>query len=613
DEDGVHAGAGTLTLTVANAAPSISLSGPGSVEEGATFIGWGTFADPGADTWTATVDYGDGTGLQPLVLRSDKSFDLSHTYAHSGTYTITVTVHDDDGASDMETLPIHVVSHVAPTLTVVDDQATQEGARLALTDIGVFSDPWGDTSDDSLETFTYSVDWGDGTPIDSGDATVDQVGSQGHPSIGSFDGSHVYADDGLYTVTVTVFDDSGHSDTGTFTVVVSNVAPTILTFNDNEMNSLGQVFVQGTFGDPGTDNPQNPLTPPDGSRESFQVVIDWSDGTRDTILVAGPGPFHFEASHTYSGPLDPLNPAADVPILVTVSDDDGDWVVATTYAEVPGEEVKNVYIDTTPDVPHLIFPRAARWDADGPGNRTAEFVLASSDHDSVRPDDFAASENYLVLRIVMPDGSEGSEYRLPDNALNILPEILGRLPDNRYRVYEIQGDGPERLVREVSVRQHRVIDQTDASEGIEEHAPQSQPVLPEQPGPESDDRPGRLGHQPERATAGTEVACSRSGTEDAALSAWEQWDGGVPAAPATGEAVGDSGQSPGAGGVEQDEPAAAAASASPAASPPLLGAALLACRLRWYRERAAERTRERFAQWGGATSDGRQRYPRKPR
>ena len=47
------------------------------------------------------------------------------------------------------------------------------------------------------------------------------------PTAGSFDGSHIYADNGVYTVTVTVMDDDGGVTVQTFEVTVNNVAPTL--------------------------------------------------------------------------------------------------------------------------------------------------------------------------------------------------------------------------------------------------------------------------------------------------------------------------------------------------------------------------------------------------
>jgi hypothetical protein len=67
----------------------------------------GTFEDPGPDTWTATVDYGDGSGPQVLPL-AGSSFELAHRYTRSGTYTVTVTVTDDDGGSGADSSVVAV-------------------------------------------------------------------------------------------------------------------------------------------------------------------------------------------------------------------------------------------------------------------------------------------------------------------------------------------------------------------------------------------------------------------------------------------------------------------------------------------------------------------------
>jgi hypothetical protein len=62
---------------------------------GETYSANGSFTDPGADSWTGTVNYGDGSGSSALSL-SNKSFSLSHTYATAGAFTISVNISDDD-------------------------------------------------------------------------------------------------------------------------------------------------------------------------------------------------------------------------------------------------------------------------------------------------------------------------------------------------------------------------------------------------------------------------------------------------------------------------------------------------------------------------------------
>ena len=44
-------------------------------------------------------------------------------------------------------------------------------------------------------------------------AGIDVPGQRGIDSAGSFDGTHIYADNGLFTVTATVWDDDGGADT----------------------------------------------------------------------------------------------------------------------------------------------------------------------------------------------------------------------------------------------------------------------------------------------------------------------------------------------------------------------------------------------------------------
>ena len=101
----------TASVVVNNVAPTVEL-GPdadATIFEGGTFETPGYFTDPGVvDSWTATVDYGDDPGADPvpLILLEDKSFVLSHVYAGngSGPFTVTVTVDDGDDSGVDEAL-----------------------------------------------------------------------------------------------------------------------------------------------------------------------------------------------------------------------------------------------------------------------------------------------------------------------------------------------------------------------------------------------------------------------------------------------------------------------------------------------------------------------------
>src|SRR6185436_1252440 len=92
--------------------------------------------DPGADFWNATVNYGDGGGVQTLGLIG-KSFALTHTYADNGSYPITVTVRDDDETSTKPgTLEVR---NVRPKVDAGADKTFSSGQTFNLA--GSFSDP----------------------------------------------------------------------------------------------------------------------------------------------------------------------------------------------------------------------------------------------------------------------------------------------------------------------------------------------------------------------------------------------------------------------------------------------------------------------------------------
>jgi large repetitive protein len=99
--------AGTASVTVRSVARTLSVT-PAAVAVLGAFSATGSFTDPdaGYDGFSATVDYGDGSGAQPLSL-SGTSFTLSHQYATLlATFTVIITVSDDDGAVGTATITV---------------------------------------------------------------------------------------------------------------------------------------------------------------------------------------------------------------------------------------------------------------------------------------------------------------------------------------------------------------------------------------------------------------------------------------------------------------------------------------------------------------------------
>ena len=110
--------------------PIISLKQGICVKEGGTIALAGSFKDPDSERWTASVDYGDGTGTHELTVRSDETFKLRWTYGDNGSYTATVRVIDDSGVAGTADLKVTVKNQspqleidLQPDLTAYRDQA----------------------------------------------------------------------------------------------------------------------------------------------------------------------------------------------------------------------------------------------------------------------------------------------------------------------------------------------------------------------------------------------------------------------------------------------------------------------------------------------------------
>jgi len=94
DNDGLTANT-SVTITVSNVAPTIGDVPGASLTVGQAYTAAGSFTDPGQDTWTATVNWGDGSAPSQIAL-TQRSFSAAHTYTAAGTFTVTIGIADDD-------------------------------------------------------------------------------------------------------------------------------------------------------------------------------------------------------------------------------------------------------------------------------------------------------------------------------------------------------------------------------------------------------------------------------------------------------------------------------------------------------------------------------------
>ena len=230
-----------------------------------------TFTDLPTDNitnYTAAIDWGDSTMSTGVISAAAGHFNVrgTHTYVDEGFFIPTITVNDSDGSTNFDvgtaTVDDAPLSGIGRTITPV------EGVSFTAI-IADFADanPFATTND-----FTASIDWGDGA------VTAGRVAPDGTDF--SVTGTHTYAAEGMYDITVSV-DDVGGSG-----VVISSVANA----SDVPLSVTGVVLtpvegvpftnVVATFTDP---------DPTIDSPASFSATINWSDGTVSAGIVSTNG------------------------------------------------------------------------------------------------------------------------------------------------------------------------------------------------------------------------------------------------------------------------------------------------------------------------------------
>jgi hypothetical protein len=222
----------TASVTVTNVAPSVTiLAIPPINEHGTTTIS-GVITDPGwLDTLTATIDFDDGAGPQPLAGvtengRPDATFTFSvpKQYGDNGNFIVTVTGFDDDTSTGA--ISIAAVANVNPT-SIIDESGTEEygGQTAFILDAGGNVTVPASSTDPGSDDLTFTWDWDDGT-TSTETTLVNPPGADPlkSPSVQPRDvdlsKNHTYSAACLYTLTVTVDDDDGGTANDTAAIVV---------------------------------------------------------------------------------------------------------------------------------------------------------------------------------------------------------------------------------------------------------------------------------------------------------------------------------------------------------------------------------------------------------
>jgi hypothetical protein len=128
DNDG-DSGSDTLTVTVNNVAPTVDAGADQIANADIAVDISATFTDPGADTYVATIDWGDGT--VDTVDPATSPVDGTHVYTAEGLHTVTVTVTDDDGGEGQDTLEIDVYRNVPEAVAEANPTEAATGQTVA--------------------------------------------------------------------------------------------------------------------------------------------------------------------------------------------------------------------------------------------------------------------------------------------------------------------------------------------------------------------------------------------------------------------------------------------------------------------------------------------------
>lgn len=210
-----------------NAPPTADAGPDQTVDEGDLVTLSGSFTDPNVeDTHTVLWHLESSTNGQAIPDATTQS--LSFTAIDNGVYTFSFTVTDNHGAQGSDTVVVTAenVAPVASIDSITDETGAEIGVDVPVALVGLEVDLAGSFTDvGTLDTHTAEISWGDGnTDTDANfDAFNDCVGGV----TGTLNATHIYAEPGMYTITLNVTDNDTGVGTTTAQIEVVDAAGAI--------------------------------------------------------------------------------------------------------------------------------------------------------------------------------------------------------------------------------------------------------------------------------------------------------------------------------------------------------------------------------------------------